>query len=109
MSRWAPTHKKWPKIMMAFAAAMFVVGPDGIARSAQRNPANVYWKPRQVSEHLTEAFSDPYTLGGPSAAAGSIALADIFMIVSQPGIMLPAAILEVIKEAPSGPIGLSNG
>ena len=42
--------------MLARAASMFVVGPDGAGRSA--SSGTVYWKPRLASAKITEAFAE---------------------------------------------------
>ena len=90
--------------MLAHAAFMFVVGPDGTARSA--GSGSVYWKPRVASEQITETFAER-TWGWPSAAAFAIVGADIFTSFTQPYCAeLPAAVLEIVAAEPSSAIGL---
>ena len=90
--------------MLAHAAFMFVVGPDGAARTA--GSGTVYWKPRLASAQITEAFAER-TWGFPSAAAFAVGVADAFTAMSQPYCAeLPAAVLEIVAAEPSSAIGM---
>ena len=91
--------------MLAHAASMFAVGPDGTGRSL--NSGKVYWKPRLASAQITEAFAER-SWGLPSAAAYAISPADSFTAFSQPFCAeLPAAVLEIVAAEPSNAVGLS--
>ena len=70
-------------------------------------PSRVSWVPRLPQAQLTEAFGT-FSLGLPSAAALAVSSVDYYIAVSEPWTaLLPAAILEIIQEEPSGAIGLS--
>ena len=91
--------------MLAHAASMFVIGPDGAGRSL--NSGRVHWMPRLASAQLTGAFAER-SWGYPSAAAMAIAPADSYTTITQPYCAeLPAAILEIVAAESSSAIGLS--
>ena len=99
------SHPDAVSAMLAHAASMFVVGPDGTARSA--GSGRVMWKPRLASAQITEAFADR-AWGFPSAAAWAIGAADHFTTYSQPYCAgLPAAVLEIVAAEPFSAVGLS--
>ena len=92
--------------MLAHAASMLVVGPDGAARS--QNTGRVHWKPRLASAQITEGAFPERGWGFPSAAAAAIGSADLITVFSQPYCAeLPAAVLEVVAAEPSSAVGLS--
>ena len=89
--------------MLAHAAFMFVVGPNGTARSA--GSGKVHWKPRLASAQITEAFPER-NWGFPSAAASVISSADVAITFGQPYCAeLPATVLEIVAAEPSSAIG----
>ena len=79
------------------------IGADGIARSPS---GLVSWVPRLPQAQLTEAWAT-CTLVHPSFAALAISGVDYYIAFSQPWTaLLPAVILEIVREEPSGAIGL---
>ena len=102
--RMESSHPDAVGAMLAHAASMFVVGPDGAARSLRSG--TVRWTPRLASAQITEAFAER-SWGYPSAAAFAIAVADGYITMSQPYCAeLPAAVLEIVAAEPSSAIGM---
>ena len=90
--------------MLAHAAYMFAVGPDGAARSLTSS-GKVYWRPRLASAQITETFAER-SWGMPSAAAVAIGAADAYTALGQPYCAeLPAAVLEIVAAEPSSAVG----
>ena len=73
------THPQVVAVMLAHAASINTVGPDGIARRVR--DGRVMWAPRQASAQLTEAFPG-ISHGSPSAAAAVICTLDVFTTFS---------------------------
>ena len=91
--------------MLASSVQMFPIGADGVCRS--RRSGTVQWAPRVSTAQLTEAFEST-NHGFGSAAAASIANADLLLALAQPYCAeMPAAMLELIKAEPDGAVGQS--
>eukprot|EP01052_Picozoa_sp_SAG31_P020459 SAG31_NODE_1539_length_7970_cov_5.655571_8_plen_161_part_00 len=90
--------------MMASSIQMFPIGVDGMCRSRS---SNIVWAPHVSAAQLTEVFGNAM-YGCGSAAAASIANADVFLALAQPLCAeMPAAMLELIGAEPNGTVGQS--
>ena len=105
LSQMESSHPQAVADMIAFAAPSFDIRSNGTVRTM--NTGKEVWKPRLATAQLVETFGNQ-TLGAPSAAALAIGAADYYSHLSQPFCaLLPAAVLEVVRNEPSGDVGLS--
>ena len=92
--------------MLLHTTFMFLIGAeDGKVRTT--GSGKTYWQPRLAAAQLTEAFGHSTWLF-PSAAEMVIGGIDLFSAIGQPYCaVLPAAIMEVVKEELGGGVGVS--